>query len=113
MWAWPPVQDVQCARKAENTFSGGIVKSLIDVILIALPYHLIVTLNMSYSKRFLILSLFSLGGFVVVAGCIRSYYIWKMFFQTDDFSWVMYWAHFWSLIEVYIGVVSHFQYLML
>jgi hypothetical protein len=106
MWSWPPIENAHCLRRNEITFAGGIVKTLIDLVLIAIPYPLIMKLNMPKSQRIAVLCLFSLGGLVVCAGSIRSYYIWRIYFKTNDITWMAYWAYFWSALEHYLGIVS-------
>jgi hypothetical protein len=105
VWAWPPIENASCVRRAEVIFSGGIVKILIDVLLIALPYLLISKIKLTPRERFAVLSLFSLGILVTIFGSLRSYYVWQIYFRTGDFTWYAYWAYFWSAMEHYIGVI--------
>jgi hypothetical protein len=108
MWAWPPIENVNCLRRGEIALAGGIVKTLIDVLLIAIPYPLIAHLNIQISKRVTVLCFLALGILVVGAGCVRAYYTWQMYFGTDDRTWVAYWAYFWSALEHELGIVRSF-----
>jgi hypothetical protein len=105
VWAWPPLENANCIRRGEVTFSGGIVKIMIDVLLIALPYPLISRLKLTGRERFAVSFLLSLGILVTIFGSLRSFYTWRIYFRTDDFSWYAYWAYFWSAMEHYIGII--------
>ena len=105
MWSWPPIENASCVRRAEVILSGGIIKTLIDVLLIALPYPLISKLTLSRRERFAVLSLFSLGILITIFGSLRSYYVWQIYFKTGDFTWYAYWAYFWSAMEHYTGII--------
>jgi hypothetical protein len=106
MWAFPPIQDATCLRKGQIILSGGVIKTLIDFVLIIIPIPLIMSLNLKKSRRISIFSLLSLGSFVTIAGGFRVHSIWQMYFKSDDRTWIGGSASFASALELDFGIVS-------
>jgi hypothetical protein len=105
VWSATPIENASCVRRAEVIFSGGIVKTLIDVLLISLPYPLICKLTLSLRERSAVLSLFSLGISITIFGSLRSYYIYQVYFKSGDSTWFAFWIYYWSSMEHYIGII--------
>lgn len=105
LWAFPPIRDAQCLRRAEITFAGAIVKTIIDVILILLPIPLVLKMTMRNTQRLALLTLLSLGIVVTAAGGVRIYYVHKMYFVSDDRTWYAYSAYFAGCLEHSVGIV--------
>ena len=49
---------------------------LIEAAVLILPIREILRLNLSIRKKMLIMSLFCMGGFVLITGIVRIYYSW-------------------------------------
>ncbi|KAF2401101.1 hypothetical protein EJ06DRAFT_575719 [Trichodelitschia bisporula] len=105
MWAFPPVEDARCLRKGQITVSGGIIKTLIDFMLIALPVPLLMRLTMRTRQRRGLLALIGLGIVVPAAGSVRIYNNYQMYFVSTDRTWVLYRAYSASALEGSLGII--------
>ena len=61
---------------------------LIETAVLALPIREIIKLNLSLRKKVLIVTLFCMGGFVLVTGIVRIYYSWAKSDMTPGMIWL-------------------------
>lgn len=96
----------KCLNDALLTFSGGVVKTLLDFGVTTLPIPLVLSLQLQGSKKIGIAILLGLGYVTTVAGGVRTYYIWKVFYDTYDLTWYQYIVWQAAAVESNLGIVS-------
>lgn len=67
--------------------AGGIGKTLFDFIITTVPIPLIMSLNLPKRSRYGVVVLLTTGYVITAAGCIRTYYTWKIFYTNSDWTW--------------------------
>ena len=74
---WDPSVPGQYILNYDDFWIASMVAELlIEAAVLALPIREIIKLNLSARKKFLIASLFCMGGFVLITGIVRIYYSW-------------------------------------
>jgi hypothetical protein len=86
-------------------FYGGIASNFADVLVTILPIPLVLRLSMPLRQRIGVVILFSLGSFAVAAGCVRTYYIWDMYYRSYDVSWLCTPLYIVTSVEMSVGLV--------
>lgn len=76
-WQYPPTTEGHCLDEGIATLTSGILNIVADVITTAVPVPLVMRLHMPLRQRMGVSVLFGLGFIVIVAGSVRTYYIWK------------------------------------
>jgi len=101
----PPV-GAKCINEAPASLSGGIVKTLLDFSVTTLPIPLILKMNMPTKQKLGVAGVIGLGYIVTMAGIVRTYYVWKTLYATDDIAWYSYPLFLAAGIETNLGIVS-------
>jgi hypothetical protein len=65
---------------------AAILNTISEVVLAVLPVVAVFRLRVDPWERLSVVGVLSLGFLVAVAGCFRTYYLWKMF-STYDMTW--------------------------
>jgi hypothetical protein len=87
-------------------FTGAVLNSFCDVLVILVPIPLVLQLRLSPWRRFGVFFLFSLGIFATIAGIVKIYYVWQVFYGSYDQTWYSYGLYVSTTIELDLGVVS-------
>ncbi|KAF2415737.1 hypothetical protein EJ08DRAFT_739708 [Tothia fuscella] len=104
-WTYPPEEGSHCVNDAVITFGGGTVKLIQDFWLTTLPIPLILRLQMSRERKYSICCLLGVGYLVTIAGIVRTYYVWMIFWRTSDVTWYEYPAIMASVVENNLSVI--------
>lgn len=83
----------------------GIVNCFIDLLVTVLPIPLVRKLQMPLQQRIGVMILLSMGLLVVVAGVVRTYYIWKGLIASYDETWYTFPLWIAAAVEINLGVV--------
>ncbi|KAL0255118.1 hypothetical protein SLS55_009647 [Diplodia seriata] len=95
-----------CIDEGKTVLGIGIVNCFIDVIVAMLPIPLVRKLQMPVQQRIGVMVLLSLGLVVVVAGVVRTYYIWKGLIASYDETWYTFPLWIAAAVEINLGVYS-------
>ncbi|KAL5120690.1 hypothetical protein ACEQ8H_001439 [Pleosporales sp. CAS-2024a] len=80
------------------------VSILLDAMIMALPMKRLASLNLNLKKKLMVMSMFSVGIFVIVVSIIRLYSL-IHFANTENITWNYVDAGLWSLIEIDVSIV--------
>jgi hypothetical protein len=80
------------------------INIILDTMVMILPLRHLARLNMSLKKKFMVMSMFSVGIFVIVISAIRLYSL-VHFANTQNITWNYVDAGIWSLIEIDVSIV--------
>ena len=69
-----------------NQLVGTAINTLVEFAVAILPIIAIFYLRVSTHQRWQVMGLLSLGLFTTIVGCMRTYYLWKMY-STWDLTW--------------------------
>ncbi|KAI7234261.1 hypothetical protein KC365_g6034 [Hortaea werneckii] len=86
-WEFPPTTDGHCLDEGIATLAAGALNLAADFLATITPIPLVMRLNMRLKYRIGVSVLFGLGFIVIVAGIVRTYYIWKGLMDTYDETW--------------------------
>lgn len=109
-WEYPPTTAGKCLDEGIATLVSGILNIVADALTTAVPVPLVMRLRMPLRQRVGVSVLFGLGFIVIIAGSIRTYYIWKGLVDSWDETWYAYPLWIAAAVEIYIGVVSASQF---
>ncbi|KAH6640092.1 hypothetical protein BKA67DRAFT_486818, partial [Truncatella angustata] len=93
MHEWPPLA-------AQTT-----VTVITDFIVYVLPMPTLWKVQLPLSQRISLMILFGFGGIVVVAGCMRTYWVHYVEVETYDVTWEGFYLWIWAAVEVNLGVI--------
>lgn len=105
-WEFPPSTDGHCLDEGIATLVAGVLNLAADFLATITPIPLVMRLNMRLKYRIGVSVLFGLGFIVIVAGIVRTYYIWKGLMDTYDETWYAYPLWIAAAVEIDVGVVS-------
>jgi hypothetical protein len=105
MWEFPPIWDARCLQIGDAMVSGAILNTISEFILAILPIPVVFHLRMTGRQRWIILSILSLGFFVTIVGCFRTYFLWRAIQSYDQAWWALpHWIA--SEVEIDTSLVS-------
>jgi hypothetical protein len=109
-WNMNHIPGQKCHNEETYMKSLAILNTVSEFLLAAFPIVAVHTLHIDRQQRRTVISVLSLGFIVGMAGCFRTFFLWKSMSATDlDMSW---WAdpHFiTSEVEVDLAIVSVIQ----
>ena len=76
-----------------------------DFVVWVVPIPFFCRLRLPPRKRGLIIILFSFGLFVVIAACLRAYWIHYVVQETYDVTWYGFHLWLWTAVEVHLGII--------
>ncbi|KAF3019223.1 hypothetical protein E8E14_000506 [Neopestalotiopsis sp. 37M] len=94
-----------CIPEAPPLMAQTIVTVITDFIVYILPMPTLWALKLPRLQRIGLMTVFGFGCVVVVAGCIRSYWIYHVEVQTYDVTWEGFYLWIWAAVEVNLGVI--------
>jgi hypothetical protein len=71
----------------------------------ALPIPTLFRLSLPMPQRIGLVSLFSIGGVIIVAGSFRAYWVHYTLFETYDATWEGFNVWVWTAVETNVGVI--------
>ncbi|KAI1341336.1 hypothetical protein F5Y15DRAFT_414450 [Xylariaceae sp. FL0016] len=78
---------------------------LTDFMVYVLPMPTLWNLKLPLPQRVSLMVLFGFGSVVVIAGCMRTYYIHYVEYQTYDVTWEGFYLWIWAAVEANLGVI--------
>lgn len=94
-----------CVEEWPPLMGQTTVTVLTDFIVYILPMPTFYNLKLPMGQRIALMVLFSFGLVVVVAGCIRMYWVHHVVEETYDVTWEGYDLWIWTAVEVNLGVI--------
>ncbi|KAI7537592.1 hypothetical protein KC331_g10845 [Hortaea werneckii] len=104
-WEFPPTTDGHCLDEGIATLAAGALNLAADFLATITPIPLVMRLNMRLKYRIGVSVLFGLGFIVIVAGIVRTFYIWKGLMDTYDETWYAYPLWIAAAVEIDVGVI--------
>lgn len=100
-WEWPSPPNLRCMDDGTSlTVSGG-VNTFSEFIVATLPWVAVFRLGVDRRQRWAVIGVLCLGYLIVLVGCLRTYYLYKIF-EDYDLTW---WATpQWICTEVELDV---------
>lgn len=81
------------------------VTVITDFIVYVLPMPTLWKLQLPLAQRISLMILFGFGGVVVIAGCMRTYWVHYVELETYDVTWEGFYLWIWAAVEVNLGVI--------
>ncbi|KAL8948136.1 MAG: hypothetical protein Q9222_005647 [Ikaeria aurantiellina] len=103
-YAWLRTGEGHCINTLLLFYISSAVTVVTDVIILLLPMPIVWKLQMPRAKRYGVLAIFLLGGFVCIASIVRFFYLHEI--VPTDATWTQINPAIWSIIEPSIGIVS-------
>ncbi|KAK3668934.1 hypothetical protein LTR22_000012 [Elasticomyces elasticus] len=104
-YRYPPQTAGHCLDEGLATLAAGILNIVNDLLAALVPIPLVMRLRMPMRQRIGVSVLFGLGFIVIVAGSVRTYYIWKGLMATWDETWYAYPLWIAAAVEIDVGVI--------
>jgi hypothetical protein len=82
-----------------------IVTVITDFLVYVLPMPTLWQVQLPLMQRISLMILFGFGSIVVVAGCMRAYWVWFVEYQTYDVTWYGFYLWIWAAVEANLGVI--------
>jgi hypothetical protein len=77
-WKYPPTDpNGHCLDEGKATLAAGILNLTADLFTWLIPIPMVMRLKMPLRQRVGVSAVFGLGAIVMVAGVVRTYFIWK------------------------------------
>lgn len=106
-WTMNSVQGQRCDNDTAVMKACAVINTISEFLLAAFPIVAVYRLHVDRKQRRTVIALLSLGFLVGLAGCIRTYFLWKSMSAPDfDMSW---WADpHWiaSEVEIDLAIIS-------
>ncbi|KAI1841827.1 hypothetical protein JX265_009436 [Neoarthrinium moseri] len=94
-----------CIPEAPPLLAQTTVTVITDFIVYVLPMPTLWGLKLPLGQRVGLMMLFGLGSVVVIAGCMRTYWIYHVELETYDVTWEGFYLWIWAAVEVNLGVI--------
>lgn len=76
-----------------------------DLIVWFLPLPTLYKARLPLKQRLALIVLFSFGAVVVIAACVRTYWLWWAVLITWDMTWDCFDEWIWTAVEVHLGII--------
>jgi hypothetical protein len=94
-----------CRSEYAKTMSQAITTAISDFIVWVLPMPTFYRANLPLAQRLGVITLFSFGLLVVVAACMRTYWIHYVIVETYDVTWYGSQLWMWTAVETRLGII--------
>ncbi|GAB1318381.1 hypothetical protein MFIFM68171_08591 [Madurella fahalii] len=94
-----------CIPEGPPLVSHAVGTLVADFIVWILPLPSLYHARLPLSQRLALIVLFSFGLFVVVAACVRTYWVHYVVEETYDVTWNGFQLWIWTAVEVHLGVI--------
>ncbi|CAG9977908.1 unnamed protein product [Clonostachys byssicola] len=102
---WDMHSGGKCIKEGPPLIAQSIIAVLADILVYVLPFPTLYHLRLPFSQRFVLLIIFSCGIIVIIAGCMRTYWVIQVVDETYDVTWDGFRMWTWTAIEVNLGVI--------
>jgi hypothetical protein len=85
--------------------SYSVITAILDFFVWVLPLPTLYNTSLPLSQRLALVTLFSFGMIVVIASCIRIYYVNYVLNETYDVTWYGFTLWIWTAVEVQLGLI--------
>ncbi|RYP80342.1 hypothetical protein DL769_002522 [Monosporascus sp. CRB-8-3] len=100
-----PPEQVKCVNINAFYLANAAVNISTDILTYTLPFPLVCKLQMPWRQKMSLAVIFGLGLFACISSIVRITYIPPML-TSDDPTWVISGAMYWSVIETNIGILA-------
>ena len=104
-WDMQPTYPHRCLNDGAVVFAASVVNIFTDFISTVIPMPLIWNLKLPARQRIAVMSIFSLGIVVNVAGTVRTVYVYKSMIASYDMTWLGWPVFLAASIEINLGLV--------
>ena len=94
-----------CYNEAPMLLSYSVITAVLDFFVWVLPLPALFNTSLPLSQRLALVTLFSFGLIVVIASCIRIYYVDYVLNRTYDVTWYGFTLWIWTAVEVQLGLI--------
>lgn len=94
-----------CISETATLLSHAIAAIMSDLLVWALPLPALYRAKLPLSQRIALIVLFSFGLVVILAACIRTYYIHVVVQVSYDVTWDSFYLWIWTSIEMELGII--------
>ncbi|KIW06340.1 hypothetical protein, variant [Verruconis gallopava] len=101
----PRGKSYQCINEGAMILSACAVSIVQDFLACGLPLPLFWKLQLPKRQRIALAAIFSVGFFLCITGCLRLYYVHKIYYTTYDVTWVAWDAWIWTVIEAHLAII--------
>ncbi|KMK59318.1 integral membrane protein [Aspergillus fumigatus Z5] len=105
-WDLAPTYPYKCLNDGAIVFSASVINIFTDFLVTVLPMPLIWNLKLPTRQRIAVISIFSLGIVVNVAGSVRTVYVWKSMIASYDTTWLGWPVLLAASVEINMGLTS-------
>lgn len=92
-------------REGPFLMAQAVFTVLADLALWVLPLPTFYSARLPLSQRVALIVLFSFGAVVVIAACLRTYWLWWAVGVTWDVTWECRNEWIWTAVEVHLGII--------
>lgn len=93
-----------CISQPLNLLAAGIVNTFTDFVVVLLPIPTVLKLKLPRRQQIIVITLFTAGFVVCIAGCARTYYTFAVSLTYDQ-TWAGWSVWLTGAIELYVAVV--------
>ncbi|KAB8078404.1 hypothetical protein BDV29DRAFT_166318 [Aspergillus leporis] len=104
-WDFQPTYPHRCLNDGAVVFAASVVNILTDFLSTIIPMPLIWNLKLPARQRIAVMSIFSLGIVVNVAGTVRTVYVYKSMIASYDMTWLGWPVFLAASIEINLGLI--------
>ncbi|KAI9154690.1 hypothetical protein HJFPF1_07247 [Paramyrothecium foliicola] len=85
-WAVPP-NNIQCSAATNHLITNTVFNISTDILIILIPMPIFVQSRISLKKKFVLCSIFALGGFTILCAILNKYYSFTRPFGSEWTAW--------------------------
>lgn len=104
-WNLGPNHADDCLSEGSALIAHASFTVASDLLVWVLPLPALYQAKLPFSQRIALIVLFSFGLVVVVAACLRTYWIHHVVNETYDVTWEGFQLWMWTAIEVHLGII--------
>ncbi len=94
-----------CYNEAPMLMGYSVTTAFLDFYVWVLPLPTLYNTSLPLSQRLALVTLFSFGLIVVIASCVRIYWVHYVLEQTYDVTWYGFQLWIWTAVEVQLGLI--------
>ncbi|KAF7719585.1 Uncharacterized protein PECH_005492 [Penicillium ucsense] len=104
-WTVNPTYPHKCLDEGRLLFAASVINIFTDFLATAIPMPLIWSLKLPTRQRLAVISIFSLGVMVNVAGSFRTAYVWQSMVVGYDRTWLSWPILVAASVEINLGLI--------
>ncbi|GFF22079.1 hypothetical protein IFM61606_01218 [Aspergillus udagawae] len=104
-WDVAPTYPYHCLNDGAIVFAASVINIFTDFLVTVLPMPLIWNLKLPTRQRIAVISIFSLGIVVNIAGSVRTVYVYKSMVASYDTTWLGWPVLLAASVEINIGLI--------